>query len=161
MLIRNKMLLNLLFVITVINYFHSFMVTAYNPSCTSCKWFIPHKKENNDYGLCGFYKHTYPLLGSDITIYEFATHCRNNETMCGEKGYMYEPTDESYIRISRELKDKYEELENRCCGEVNETTELEQLEREMFEILQKIKKHNTRNIYRTTRDLYKLFKREA
>jgi hypothetical protein len=75
--------------------------------------------------------------------------------MCGERGLMYEPSEKT-----KELKNKYEELENRCCGEVNETDEIEQLERDMFELMQKIKKHNKRNIYKTTKDLYKLFKQE-
>lgn len=154
---------------TLLNYSY-----AFNPPCTSCKWFIPNKKVNNnnnnndnnndsvnDYGLCGFYKHNYELRGNVVTIYEFAAHCRNKETMCGEKGYMYESNDEKYVTTTRELKNTYEELSNRCCGEVNETSEIEQLEREMFEVMQKIKKHNTRHIYKTTQDLYKLFKRDG
>jgi hypothetical protein len=141
--------------LTIINYSISF-----NPDCASCKWFIPHKKENTDYGLCGFYKNKYDLLGKDMTIYEFATHCRNNESMCGEKGYMYEPNDETYNETTKELKSKMEELSNRCCGEVNETSEIEQLEKDMFEIMQKIKRHNKKYIYRTTNSLYKLFKRD-
>ena len=130
--------------------------TSYNPACTSCKWFIPHQRENNDYGLCGFYRNVYSVKGEEKIVYEFASHCRNNETMCGERGFMYEPAEKI-----REYRNKYEELANRCCGEVNETAEIEQLEREMFELMQKIKKHNTRTIYRTTKDLYKLFRRDA
>jgi hypothetical protein len=140
--------------LAAVNYSFSF-----NPSCSSCKWFIPQKKDNNDYGLCGFYKNKYDLLEGNITIYEFATHCRKNESMCGEKGYMYEPNDATYQETTNELKTQYEELSNRCCGEVNETTEIEQLEKEMFEIMQKIRKHNTKYIYKRSRDLYKLFKR--
>ena len=148
-----KMLFYIL-LLAIVNYSISF-----NPSCSSCKWFIPHKKENNDYGLCGFYKNKYNIKGDDIIIYEFATHCRNNESLCGEKGYMYEPNDANYQETTSELKKQYEELANRCCGEVNETNEIEQLERDMFEIMQKIKRHNTKYIYKTSRDLYKLFKR--
>lgn len=129
--------------------------TPYNPPCTSCRWFIPHQRENNDYGLCGFYKNVYIVKGAEKIVYEFASHCRNNETMCGERGFMYEPAEKI-----REYRNKYEELANRCCGEVNESDEIEQLEREMLELMQKIKKHNTRNIYRTTKDLYKLFRRD-
>ena len=59
-----------------------------------------------------------------------------------------------------DISDEYEELKNRCCGEVNETEEIEQLERDFFEVFQKIKKHNKQRIYKTTKDLYKLFKRD-
>jgi hypothetical protein len=38
--------------------------------------------------------------------------------------------------------------------------ETEELEREIFDMLQKIKRHNKKKIYNTTKDLYKLFKRD-
>ena len=86
------MLLNILLCFFILNYAY-----AFNPSCNSCKWFIPDKKNNNDYGLCRFYKKIYPLLDTNIIIYEFASHCRNNKFMCSEKGYMYEPLEDSQI----------------------------------------------------------------
>jgi len=132
------MLLNILLFFILLNYTYS-----YNPSCNSCKWFIPDKKYDNDYGLCSFYKNSYPLLGSNITIYEYAIHCRDNESMCGHKGYMHEYIDA--ISIS-DLSKKYKELVNQCCMEINDKNNLEQLEREMFEIMEKIKKHHTKNI---------------
>lgn len=99
------MLLNMLLCFILFNYTYSF-----NPSCNSCKWFIPHKKDTNDYGLCKFHKNIYPVLGTNITIYDFATQCRNSESMCGEKGNMHEPIDS--ISIS-DLSNKYKELINR------------------------------------------------
>jgi hypothetical protein len=88
-------------------------------------------------------------------INNLATHCRNNENLCGKQGFLYElKQDQEDKQISYE----YDELQNRCCGEVNETDEIEQLEREFFEVFQKIKKHNKKRIYKTTTDLYKLFK---
>lgn len=142
-------------------------IYAYEPSCLSCKWVIPHPRGNTEYNLCGFYKNKYNIKGKESIIYEFASYCRSNESMCGNGAYMYEenkPTDstekdESQVSLVTQLKDEYEELQNRCCGEVNEKNEIEQLEKEMFEIFQKIKKHNKKNIYKTTRDLYKLFKK--
>jgi hypothetical protein len=55
-----------------------------------------------------------------------------------------------------------------CCGikiirdiEAEEKIdETEELEREIFDMLQKIKSHNKKKIYDTTKDLYKLFKRD-
>jgi hypothetical protein len=119
--------------------------------------------------LCGFYKNKYIIKGKESIIYEFAAHCRSNESMCGSGAYMYEEAKANAVNETGEphseqlnteqLKNEYEELQNRCCGEVNETDEIEQLEKEMFEIFQKIKKHNKKNIYKTTKDLYKLFKK--
>ena len=134
------MLLNIVLSFILLNYTY-----AFNPSCNSCKWFIPYK--DNDYGLCKFYKNIYPILGTNITIYEYATHCRNNESMCGEKGYMYEP-DNSISIITPNLSNKYKEHVNLCSIEVNEKSELRKFERDMFETMQKIKKHNIRNIYK-------------
>ena len=59
--------------------------------------------------------------------------------MCGEKGYMHEHFDT--ISIS-DLSNKYKELINKFCIEVNEKNNLEKIEKEMFEIMQKIKKQN-------------------
>ena len=40
-----------------------------------------------------------------------------------------------------------------------ENDELEELEKEFFELFQKMRKHNTKRIYKTSKDLYKLFKK--
>jgi hypothetical protein len=45
-------------------------------------------------------------------------------------------------------------------NETKKTDETEELEREIFDMLQKIKRHNKKKIYNTTKDLYKLFKRD-
>lgn len=58
----------------------------------------------------------------------------------------------------KDLKNEYETLLNRCCGEVNETDELEQLERDFFEIYQKMKKYNKKRIIQTKHDIYKLLR---
>jgi hypothetical protein len=70
---------------------------------------------------------------------------------------MHEPYDEI---TKKNFSDDFEELNNRCCGEVNEIDEIEELERDFFELFQKIKKHNTKIIYNSTKDLYKLFKKK-
>jgi hypothetical protein len=129
---------------------------SYEPSCSSCKHFIPHFKNNNDLGLCKMFKTT-PYPDTNILISNFAVHCRNNENLCGKSGNLYEPDSEI---IQKKFYDDYEELNNRCCGEVNEKYELEELEKEFFELFQKIKKHNTKRIYKTSKDLYKLFKKK-
>ena len=58
-----------------------------------------------------------------------------------------------------QIKNEYDTLLNRCCGEVNEKDELEELEREFFEIYQKMKKHNKKRFIQTKQDIYKLLRR--
>ena len=132
------------------------IIFAYEPSCTSCKYFIPNFKNNPDLGLCKMFKNV-PYTDTDVLISNFAVHCRNNENLCGKTGNFYEP---DYEIINKKIYNDYEELNNRCCGEVNEKyelEELEELEKEFFELFQKIKKNNTKRIYKTSKELYKLF----
>jgi hypothetical protein len=120
-------------------------------------------KTNPELGCCKMFKN---FDDSDKykrkKIYEFAMHCRNNENMCGKLGFLYEEKNNNLNNeVDDDLLDIYEELNNRCCGEVNEQYEIEQLERDFFELFQKIKKFNTKRIYKTTRDLFKLFRRKT
>jgi len=143
------------------------IVFAYNPSCNSCKWFVPvtSNKLSTDLGLCSMFKNScYDNEGNEVVIRNFATHCRNDENLCGKSGVLYESKnvvaeyDEASVN-KKQIMDDYDELNNRCCGEVNEKSEIEQLERDFFEIYQRIKKFNVKRIYKANKDLYKLFKR--
>ena len=129
------------------------IIYAYNPPCTDCKYYIPN--ENKPLiGTCKRFKDFTFYNNKHILVNKLATTCRDNEELCGINGNSFQ-----YNLFNQEIADDYENLKNRCCGEVNETDEIEQLERDFFEILQKIKKHNKRQIYKTTTDLYKLFRR--
>ena len=57
------------------------------PLCSNCKWMIPNKSGS----LCGIYKTKYDLLGAKVIVHEYAEHCRKNEWLCGNDGYLYEP----------------------------------------------------------------------
>ena len=141
------------------------MVYSYDKPCTSCKYFIPHLNKNPDLGLCGFFKNK-PYENKNLVIYEYATHCRNNQRLCGNDAYFYEKIEninDTNAVDNKKMVELYDNLNNICCGEVNETNEideLDKLEREFFDIYKKIQKHNTRKIYNTAKDLYKLFKRK-
>jgi hypothetical protein len=110
-----------------------------------------------------FKNKSYTRKGKEIIVHNFAAHCRNDENLCGKNGFLYEYNDEDSKDVSEnENENNYKELNelnNRCCGEVNEKDEIEELERDFFEIFQRIKKYNKKRIYNTTKDLYKLFKR--
>jgi hypothetical protein len=151
------MLAFLLF-ISVLNF-----VVSLEPSCTSCKFFIPNNRGQNDLGLCRMFKNNCYHRGKEYSLPNYAIHCRVNENLCGKTGFLYESmktnidndnTEEQQINI------ELNELNQRCCGEVNEKDEIEQLEKDFFEVFQKIRKHNKKQIYKTTKDLYKLFKRD-
>jgi hypothetical protein len=130
------------------------IIYSFEPSCTTCKFFIPHQS-NPDLGLCNVFKEK--SIDDINLIKNFATHCRKDENLCGKSGFLYEKKDEVL------LDEKKEMIENLCCGEVNEKydiDELEKLEKDIVEIYQRIRLHNTKKIYKTTRDLYKLFKKK-
>jgi len=134
------------------------IVFSLEPSCNSCKFYIPHKS-NPDFSLCKMFKNNVYLNNKHALISNLASHCRSNENLCGKEGFLYEKQVDEKQVDEKQILDEYEELKNRCCGEVNETEEIEQLERDFFEVFQKIKKHNKQRIYKTTQELYKLFKK--
>ena len=140
-----------LFLLSFIN-----IIFAYELSCSSCKWFIANNKGNNDLGLCKMFNYKTYCKDKEINTYNFATHCRNDENLCGKKGNLHEL---DINILENDLLSDYDELVNRCCGEVNETDEIEQLERDFFDVFQRIKKHNKKRIYNTSKDLYKFFKK--
>ena len=123
----------------------SLFIATYSfvPDCSKCKFFINNKDNIKELGQCKLFPETSNLSKSNIMIHNFAMHCRNNENLCGKKGFLYEP-----ITTINNIEYDYNELNNRCCGEVNEKQELEQLEKDFSEIMQKIKKYNTKRIYK-------------
>lgn len=121
---------------------------AYTPLCNTCKFYIPNKNGIEHLGLCKIFKETIQHKHKEVSLYNFAVHCRNDEKLCGKNGFLYEEkkelvNDHETITISG----VFEELNNRCCGEVNETDEIEELEREFFEIFKKIQKYNKQHYY--------------
>ena len=138
------------------------VLLAFDPPCSSCKHFIPNKKEYLSLGLCKmFTTNVSPKSERIEPLPNLAIHCRNNENLCGKSGFLYEKAESTpELGVDPQLINEFEDLKNRCCGEVNESDELEQLERDFFEVFQKIKKHNRKRIYKTSQELYKLFKKK-
>ena len=63
--------------------------------------------------------------------------------MTAQEGFLYEEAN-----IDQQIADDYEELKNRCCGEVNETEEIEQLEEtSMRERLNNLRKEKDEKLY--------------
>jgi hypothetical protein len=139
----------------VFNLIHTLSYYPAYKSCKNCKWFIPNKNEKSpfDYGLCKLFINKTNINDINLMIYEYAKHCRSNEYLCGISGVMYEPItivkDEKQYETERneitELIDEYEELTNRCCGEVNETHEIEEIEQDFLKLFLRVKKILVRN----------------
>lgn len=126
------------------------LITAYEPSCFTCKHFILNI-HNPDLSLCNMFKNR--IEKNDVLIKNFAIHCRSCEDLCGKSGFLHEKS---------ELFNNFEELNDKCCSEFTDEKdlqELEKLEKELVDVFQRMRKHNTKRIYKTSKDLYKLFKK--
>lgn len=141
------------FLISLLN-----LTLAFQPSCSTCKFFIPDEtNSNNDLGLCKMFQDKIYTDNSNKLVKNFAIHCRSNENLCGKSGFLYEPIDKS------EIINKYENAESMCSSEFTEKKdleELEQIEKDMLEIFQRMRKHNTRRVYRNSKDIYNFFKKD-
>lgn len=133
-------------------------------SCETCKWFYPNNVRT-EYGLCTLFKEKIYIADQERLISNFAKHCRDNENLCGKEGAMYEPS-QSINGIKDDVKNfekQYDEIIDKCKessnighGEVNEKTELdelnkldeeiEQFTKEGLELLFKVKKFNQKKI---------------
>jgi hypothetical protein len=154
-LIIYNIMISYLLIISLLN-----LIYAFNPSCTTCKFFVPHQTNpNSDLGLCKMFKDKVYYVKNDdeVLINNLAVHCRNNENLCGKAGFLYEPINSEYDTV-----ENYEFFENLCCGEFTDKKDLEELdkiEKELFDVFEKMRKHNTLRIYKTSKEIYKLFKR--
>lgn len=141
------------FLISLIN-----LIYAFEPSCKTCKYFIPNEIDpTTDLGLCKMFQDKVYYDNTDVLFKNLAIHCRNNENLCGKSGFLYEP-----INSYSEILGKYENMEDLCSSEFidqKDLEELEKIERDILEIFQKMRKHNTMRIYKTSKDIYKLFKK--
>jgi hypothetical protein len=133
---------------------------AFEPSCTSCKFFIPHETNPRpDLGLCTMFQDN----NNGVLIKKLAINCRNNEILCGKSGLLYEKSDnQSDTNKQNDIFERYEHSENMCYGEFTDKKdleELEEIEKEILEMFQKMRRYNTKTVYRTSKDIYKLFKK--
>jgi len=128
---------------------------ALKPLCSQCKFFIPHKNQNEnlEYGFCKMFTNFHYTKDETIVINEYAKHCRQNEYQCGPNGYLFESKNPE-INLNKhilnkkieqnrndeiaELQEKIKELEEQICGEVNEKKEIERIEKERNQIFKKI-----------------------
>lgn len=122
---------------------------ALEPSCTTCKHFVPNIKKP-ELGLCSMFQDKIYINKKPKLVKNLALHCRIDESLCGKPGYLYESRFENYDYIKSLCYDEFTGY--------NGLEELEQIERDLIDVFQKMRKHNTKRIYRTSQEIYKLFK---
>lgn len=127
------------------------VVRSFEPSCITCKFFIPNSL-NPDFGLCRMFEDKIYDKSKEHTIKNFAVYCRDNEKLCGKSGMLYTPINKTF--------ENYEYIKNLCNSEytdVKDLEELEKLERELVDTFQKMRKHNTNTLYKTTKKIMNNF----
>jgi hypothetical protein len=84
-----------------------------NRDCANCKWFISYKnKQLQELGLCRMFSNRiYNANNTDKVIYNFAGHCRDDNTLCGTTGILFEKKD-SEIKLIEQKNNTYDKTEN-------------------------------------------------
>ncbi len=135
-------------------------VYGFKPSCSTCKFFIP----NNDkpkLGLCTMFQDKVYNKDNNVLVKNLAVHCRRDENQCGETGFLYEPDKTDQSEQVKERMENYEYVKSVCSGEFvkeDDLTKLEQLELDMVNAFQKMRRHNKKIIYKNFKNIYKLLK---
>jgi hypothetical protein len=90
-------------------------------------------------------------------VKNLAIQCRNNENLCGKSGFLYEP-------INKEKKFKNYEYIKSFKQDISlyedNLKEVEQIEKELVDIFQRMRKHNTITLYKTSKEIYKLINKK-
>jgi hypothetical protein len=152
-------------------------ICAYEPSCSTCKHFVPNKIKE-DLGLCSMFQDSIYHKSKQDVIYikNLAVHCRNNENLCGKYGALHEEIEEKHDCCDScccdncccdDLKEEVKEevKEDNCYKESlfnlsDELKELEKIEKDFIDVFQKMRRHNKKILYRTPEQIYKLFNKK-
>jgi hypothetical protein len=113
-------------------------IFALENHCKNCKFYIPSLIGNNpNLGLCKIFKER-PYVDKNIVIHNFAVHCRNDESLCGKDGIFYEPNTNYNDDI----------IDCKTIIDDDDDEEVKQIKKAFFEVLRKMKKYNTKKIYK-------------
>lgn len=118
------------------------IIKSYEQPCFTCKHYIPNIYKPH-LSLCNMFKDR--IGKNDVLIKNFAIHCRSSEDLCGKSGFLHENND---------ILNNIEELNENCSSEFTDEKdleELEKLEKELVDVFQRMRKHNTKKIYYTTK----------
>jgi len=97
MIILSKLTFTLLKNKHINTYLYSSINNFDKPACISCKFYKPEQYSTFDSisSKCSLYGNK--NLHTGEIEYSYATYCRNNETLCGEEGKLYEEEKLIYI----------------------------------------------------------------
>lgn len=136
-------------------------VYGFKPSCSTCKFFVPNNN-NPELGLCTMFQDKVYNKENNVLVKNMAAHCRRDENLCGETGFLYEPDKTNQSEQVKERMENYEYVKGICSGEFveeDDLTKLEQLELDMITAFQKMRRHNKKIIYKNFKNMYKLLKK--
>ena len=86
----------MIIIIPLLYFIYLYEICAENKLCRNCKNFIPHKNNKiSSLGLCKVFgtKINNKISTKTKQIYNFADHCRDDETLCGKDALLYESID--------------------------------------------------------------------
>ena len=122
-----------------------------SPNCRDCKWFVPNKNGKEEYGLCKLFNNKVICGKTEVTMYNYAVHCRINPNLCGMFGNCFDEKNtqkiDSQLSELKILKEKIKQLESDLNGEVFEKVDIQNFEEELEDLQNKLnqyklKKHN-------------------
>lgn len=135
------------------------LVYSFTPECSKCKHFIPN--DNSPvFGLCNMFQDAVYVKNEKTLINNLAIHCRNDESLCGKKGFLFEPIQTDDVKHRFE---NYEYMKGICSHEYVEEDDLqhlESLEKEMVDVLQRMRRHNKKIISKKIGYIYGLIKKK-
>jgi len=173
-----------IFVLSFIGFIYAF--EHLTPSCSTCKFFIPNPS-HPDLGLCEMFQDTVYNGNKRHRVKNFAVHCRNSEHLCGKAGHMYErkqATDDNQFQEKFTIHNNHNNHNNNHnynhndnngskqdstykCSRIKDlffddktpATVQEELEKDMLDVLQKMRRHNTNRLYFTAKELYRFLRK--
>ncbi len=78
-----------------------------------------------------------------------------------ENNELYKIKENNELYKIKENNELYKIKENNeLCKTCEQLEKYEEIEKEILEVFQKMRKHNLKNVYTTTNELYKLFKKK-
>ena len=131
------------------------LVTSFNPSCKSCVHFISNNIKE-DLGLCNLFQDAVYHNNIKTLQKNLAIHCRGEENLCGKSGFAYEKINSDTKKV-----ENYEYINKLYVDDLIQESsleELEQIEKELVDVFQKMRRHNLRTFYNIPKTFSKLLK---
>ncbi len=94
-------------------------------------------------------------------VYRSSVNENNELYKIKENNELYKIKENNELYKIKENNELYKIKENNeLCKTCEQLEKYEEIEKEILEVFQKMRKHNLKNVYTTTNELYKLFKKK-